>query len=195
MKAIVEVPKAGAASAVHGARAAPVLCSAGAPPSSAGFTLIEMLVVIAIIAILATMLLGSLHRAKGQALGVACMNNFKQITIAWSLYADDNEDWLAPNDPAYHYGPDGRTWFPSWALGDSRYGSADGTNVDYLIGHRVGSLGPYLDTEKVFKCPADKSLSKMADGRSYPRVRSCAMNPFMGSKVQGGDPVIYYMRR
>jgi len=61
----------------------------------AAFALIELFVVIAIIALLAAMLLGSLHRAKAQALGVACLNNFQQITLAWSLYADDNEDRLS----------------------------------------------------------------------------------------------------
>jgi len=67
--------------------------------------------------------------------------------------------------------------------------------VDYVIGRRVGSLGPYLDTEKVFRCPADRSLSKMADGRSYPRVRSYSMNGYMGTKFLLGQPVILYMKR
>jgi len=62
-----------------------------------------------------------------------------------------------------------------------RYGNPDGTNIDYVIGQREGSLGPYLKTYRVFKCPSDKSLTKLEDGKSYPRVRSYSMNGFMGS--------------
>jgi prepilin-type processing-associated H-X9-DG protein len=77
-------------------------------------------------------------------------------------------------------------------LGRSRYGDADGTNINYLIGQREGSLGPYLGTERVFKCPADRSLSKMADGRSYPRLRSYAMNRFMGNYDAEAAKYVYY---
>ena len=195
MNALAQNREAGAEGAAPGPSPRPVVGRAGRMSARSGFTLIELLVVIAIIALLATMVLGALHRAKSQALAIVCLNNFKQITLAWTLYVDDHEDHLVPNNPASYCCAPGGGPFPSWALGDSRYGSADGTNVDYLIGHRVGSLGPYLDTEKVFKCPADKSLSKTPGGRSYPRVRSCSMNPFMGSKVRLGPPVIYYMRR
>src|ERR1700746_778014 len=62
-----------------------------------GFTLIELLVVIAIIAILAALLLPSLGRAKQKAQGVYCMNNTKQMMLAWTLYATDNADKIAYN--------------------------------------------------------------------------------------------------
>src|SRR5262245_28799837 len=76
------------ASKVRGSQTQPSL------PRESGFTLIELLVVIAIIGILASMLLPALARSKSKAQGTQCLNNQRQLALAWRLYIDDADEKL-----------------------------------------------------------------------------------------------------
>ncbi|MHC4642620.1 MAG: type II secretion system protein, partial [Planctomycetota bacterium] len=67
-----------------------------------GFTLIELLVSISIMAALMSILLPSLNRAREQGQRVVCQSNMRQLSLAWYMYADDNEDRLCSADTKWN---------------------------------------------------------------------------------------------
>ncbi len=153
------------------------------------FTLIELLVVIAIIAILAALLLPVLNRAKTQAQGIQCMNNYKQLTLAWVGYAQDFKDTLAPNDnPTWWGGIDITMPYPgaegNWASGIEDW-SADPQNTNdvlFLQNPKMAVLAPYYGSaSKIYKCPADIYLGPAQRRVHFPaRIRSVSMDSSMG---------------
>jgi len=81
-------------------RSVPALRSTKCVEGSAeGFTLIELLIVIAIIALLMAILLPALSRAREHGKRAVCLNNLKQLTMAWMMYAQANDDKLVNGGP------------------------------------------------------------------------------------------------
>jgi prepilin-type N-terminal cleavage/methylation domain-containing protein/prepilin-type processing-associated H-X9-DG protein len=139
----------------------------------AGFTLIELLVVIAIIAILAAMLLPALQAAKQRSFEAGCINNKRQIQIAYIMYVQDNADRL----PINQVGSTTGGWVTSyldWLAGPN----SPNTNVAYLSAGLLGdytakSIGCYL-------CPADKYLSPAQTASGWTqRIRSVRVNGYL----------------
>lgn len=140
------------------------------------FTLVELLVVIAIIGILAAMLLPALSKGRQHADRIYCMNNHRQLAIAWRMYSDDNQDKLlyASEDPDV---PD--TVNAAWVTGTLDF-SSNPSNWDPDLTIKKSPLWPYCGKNlTLWKCPSDHSTVDVA-GERKPRVRSMSMNIFLG---------------
>lgn len=110
------------------------------------FTLIELLVVIAVIAVLMAILMPALNRAREQGKRAACLNNVKQMALAWNVYADDFEGKIVNGNTALGtFNRDEACWV-YWP-------GRTATEKDRLDGIRRGLLFPYCPSPKLYKCP------------------------------------------
>src|SRR5690349_15678352 len=141
------------------------------------FTLIELLVVIAIIAILAGMLLPALAKAKQKGQGILCMNNTKQLVLAWKLYVDDYGGKIPP---AFSTLPGNQ----AWVYGIEDWNGNNRENWDITNTLMKGTIWKYTgNSQKIYKCPADVFQTK-APARD--RLRSNSINAWCG--MNDGKP-------
>jgi prepilin-type N-terminal cleavage/methylation domain-containing protein/prepilin-type processing-associated H-X9-DG protein len=145
-----------------------------------GFTLTELLVVIVTVAILALLLLPALAGTKPNSQAFQCLENLRQLTLGWQMYAEDNNGKLAPNgsqvnsglpptNPSYQSGGANFQWCPGNMNAFSMYAT------NYV---QAGCIYPYVNTLNVYKCPADQSIFKFGLN-IYPKVRSYSMNCYL----------------
>ncbi len=126
------------------------------------FTLIELLVVIAIIAILAAILMPVLQKAKQRALTGQCLNNMKELQIAFRMYVDDNNDWLPYNGVGYLPG----TTVQSWITNN------DAQTTVIFDGTRNGVLYQYNQNVKIYACPANTRMLHPPNGTQAFQART-----------------------
>lgn len=146
-----------------------------------GFSLVELLIVIAIIAILASLLLPALGRARSKSQQIYCVNNARQLAMGLTVYANDNEERLAYNL--------GATEIQQILAAGQKYNWANSVldwelhegNTNIVL-NTDASLGTYVGrSARVFRCPSDKALSQVQrDAGWVERSRSISMNAMVG---------------
>lgn len=164
------------------------LCPGKRGRKSQGFTLVELLVVLAVIALLAGLLLPALMSAKQKGRAISCLSNLRQLGLAAQLYADDFNDSLPYNLGAAEIRQTvAQNLFWSWSStvldweiqNPNNPNTSDNTNT---VLQTKGGLGPYTSRSAgIYHCPSDRVLSDLqAQAGWHNRVRSISMNAMVG---------------
>ena len=152
------------------------------PPTKAhaAFTLIDLVVVTAVLAVLVGLLLPALATTKAASQAMFCLNNKKQLIIAFASYASDHQGKFPGNffDPSASMSSE--QWVSGWLDWTTK---PDSTNISYLSTPRYSSLSLFLGGKiGAFKCPSDQYLSeKQRRSRWNQRLRSVSASLGIGS--------------
>lgn len=133
-----------------------------------GFSFVELLIIIAIIAIIAGLLLPALARAKSKSIQVNCMNNLRQVAIGFRLWSDDNNDL-----------------YPMRVLAEK--GGAKEAIVKGDVFRVFQCMSNELSTPKILVCPADTRQMAL----NFESLRNANVSYFVGMDAEEANPRIW----
>lgn len=154
--------------------------------SQRAFTFVELVTIIAVIALCAVVVLPALARTRNNSSTAQCLNNLRQLATAWSMYSADNRGLLVSSYPSF------AGFQGSWCQGNAASSGLAGT---YLYGGADprgitnGLLWPYIKSFSSYKCPSDNRIS--LSGSPFPGnpiLRSVSMNSYMAGTSFGVSP-------
>ncbi len=160
-----------------------------------GFTLIELLVVIAVIAVLMAILMPALNIAREQGRGIACSSNQKNLALAYTMYAGDNDGSVCAGW-ATHSPVNG---IPPWVMPPLSYGAGGAiqgkssgpvTREERYNGLREGELYKYVKDVGAYHCPGDNRITRgtsLGNGLEYLIYRSYSLTDYMRA-TESTDP-------
>ena len=145
-------------------------------PDRDAFTLVELLVVIVIVVIFMGLQLSAHSAAGTNSKGSQCLNNLRQLSLAWRMYAEDNHGYILYSSgasTAYN------STVPAWCSGALDFNPANRSNYDPAVDIMKSPMWQYNKNASTFKCPGDTSVV-VVGGSAVPRVRSYSMNIYLG---------------
>jgi len=146
-----------------------------------GFTLVELLVVIGIIALLISILLPSLSRAREQAKQIKCLNNVRQLSMAFMMYANESKGTLPPLTASKSTAPNGKQW--DWIYWEKSRDLNESNVVRYLS----SGPGAFVPAEAL-RCPSDDMASHgTPSGGSEPYLYSYVVSTFVMNNGPSGN--------
>jgi len=148
----------------------------------AGFTLMELLAVLTIILIVVGLLSAALNQTNNRTMRVSCLDNMRQLKLAWLMYAQDYNDHIALNKSVLINDTMGIAAAPrnstnSWVAGNPKEDRTP-DNLEH------GTLYPYVKHPEVYRCPMDNSTTRAGNYR----WRSYSMDAYLGGDDEDLDP-------